>query len=214
MGDLLAIKKGNHYHKSIDMTVMLDDKLSLQAKGLHYYLQTRPDNWKIWFSNLKKFSTNGETSIRSALNELVDFGYLVRVQLRNEKKQVIRMLYISLEKPDTFSDLDLKNLDLENLDVGIKVYSYNTYSIKNKVLSKDNIEVQEPPLISEKGSSIEKDYKVPFLLEEWRLKEIVPKKQHHPKENTKQHAKIAMLTNLLMKGKLRVNPKIRRYGRG
>jgi len=40
-----------------------------------------------------------------------------------------------------------------------------------------------------------------FLLEEWRLKEQIPKNQHHPKEGSKIHSKIAMLTNLLLKGK-------------
>lgn len=206
MSDLLIIKKGDHYHKTIELTAMLDNRISLQAKGLNYYMQTRPESWKIWFSNLKKFSTNGETSIRSALDELCLYGYLIRVQLRDEKKRIIRMLYISLQKPDDYTNLELDNLLLGNLNLGFKVYSYNIYSSKKLLLSKDNIEVQEPPSISDHSPSKNESKKEPvlknlFLLEEWRLKDTTPKNQKHPKEGSKLHKKINYKTTLLLNGK-------------
>jgi hypothetical protein len=74
-------------------------------------------------------------------------------------------------------------------DIKTKNLVYNNKNKYNKV-SKDTKEVSPPTILE-----------VPFLLEEWRTYKQIPKNQHHPKEGSKIHKKIAMLSTLLMKGK-------------
>lgn len=82
---------------------------------------------------------------------------------------------------------ETKQLDDKKLD---------NYLIDNNKLDKSNNTSKEV-----KGDSPPKVFKTPFLLEEWRTKEQIPKKQHHPKEGTKIHKRIKFLTTLFLKGK-------------
>lgn len=135
------------YYRTINLTNLLDKRLSLQAKALHTYIQTRPKKeegkpqWKLWTKTLFNFSTNKERSVRAALNELLTHGYLFRIQLRDEKKQIRGNLYVSFSEPITleqFKNLDVQNLYVQNVDVGFQVYSYNiiSYNIVS-IVSKD-----------------------------------------------------------------------------
>jgi hypothetical protein len=59
-----------------------DKELSWKAKGILYYLLTKPDSWTVNRDNLVHMSTDGETSVRSALCELESLGYLRRNKKR------------------------------------------------------------------------------------------------------------------------------------
>lgn len=52
-----------------------DNTLSWKAKGLHSYILSKPDNWKVVIEELVKASTDGKTSTRSAMNELYEKRY-------------------------------------------------------------------------------------------------------------------------------------------
>jgi hypothetical protein len=62
-----------------------DNRISYKAKGLLGYMLSRPDNWKIVMQDLINRSTDGETSVKSAIKELKNAGYLSIKRLRNEK---------------------------------------------------------------------------------------------------------------------------------
>ena len=147
MSELLIIKNQESYHKTVDVSAMNDNRLSLQAKGLHYYLQTRPDDWKVWSKSLFTFSTNGETSVRSALRELRSLNYLVRVQFRNRQGIVLRNAYVSFARP--FNDPSELSLHCDYLHVAKQhvdnqVYSYNIYSnINDKTIFKKIVELPD-----------------------------------------------------------------------
>lgn len=68
---------------SLDKTVLHDSRLSLQAKGLHSYMMSMPDDWVFYETELQKHFTNGRDSIRKTMRELQEFGYLVKRQSKN-----------------------------------------------------------------------------------------------------------------------------------
>ena len=101
-----------HKNKSftiIDNRGMKDEKLSLKAKGLLAYLLTLPDDWKIYVSELQKHSRDGRDSIRAAINELIENGYLKREETRDE-----RGVFSGVEYHVYESGIDAENPATEN----------------------------------------------------------------------------------------------------
>jgi hypothetical protein len=87
-----------------DYTVMLnyhlrDINLSLKAKGLLSLMLSLPDNWDYTLAGLEKICDDGITSIRTAVDELEESGYLSRQRKRNPKGQLGDTEYTILEKP-------------------------------------------------------------------------------------------------------------------
>jgi len=65
-----------------------DDRLSFAAKGLLWYLLSRPADWSIYTSQLSSFYKgqargNGREAIESMMKELKEFGYLKYTKSRN-----------------------------------------------------------------------------------------------------------------------------------
>ena len=66
-------------------SILQSNKLSTKAKGMLGTLLSLPDNWDFSVSGLaKKFCKEGKDAVREMLNELEQFGYLVRRQLKGK----------------------------------------------------------------------------------------------------------------------------------
>ena len=63
-----------------------DPRLSWKAKGVHEYLMSKPDNWEANINQLVKASPDGAAAVRSAVKELIKYGYIARVQVRESGK--------------------------------------------------------------------------------------------------------------------------------
>ncbi|MDE2016023.1 MAG: hypothetical protein KGJ89_05480 [Patescibacteria group bacterium] len=59
--------------------VLNSTALTWRAKGMFTYLQSKPDNWRFSIERIKKDSPSGKQEVRSALHELEEAGFLVRV---------------------------------------------------------------------------------------------------------------------------------------
>lgn len=59
--------------------------LSLKAKGRYCLLFSKPDNWIYLEEALIKESADGREAYRSGIKELVDSGWLNKVQVRDDK---------------------------------------------------------------------------------------------------------------------------------
>ena len=90
-------KRENPYAQ-IDKTVLNDQRLSWKAKGLMAFLLSKPDNWEINIQNLIRQSTDGKEAVYSGINELINFGYIVRVESRNQGR-FARIEYLIYENP-------------------------------------------------------------------------------------------------------------------
>ena len=76
-GNLTIVKtKQNKNFTIMSLITINDNRLSWKAKGLHTYLISRPPDWTVYLESLKGFSSDGTTSLKSALKELIMFGYL------------------------------------------------------------------------------------------------------------------------------------------
>lgn len=77
-----------------------DDNLSWKAKGILLYLLSRPDDWRIYETELNKHSSDGRDSLRTGIKELEEAGYIHRTRRRNEKGQLREYEYQVFEKPN------------------------------------------------------------------------------------------------------------------
>ena len=87
-------------NKNVNYTVMSnhhlqDKRLSLKAKGLLSYMLSLPNDWDYSLKGL----TVGLDSVRTAVLELEEHGYVRRQKVRNAKEQIIDYDYQVYESP-------------------------------------------------------------------------------------------------------------------
>lgn len=63
-----------------------DPRLSWKAKGIHDYLMSKPDNWEANINQLVKAGPDGPSAVRAAVKELIKYGYIAKVQMRENGK--------------------------------------------------------------------------------------------------------------------------------
>lgn len=83
----------------LDKTCIEDQRLSWKAKGLHTYLMSLPDDWKIYISEIVKHSTDGIDSLQSAIKQLEKYGYIKKLRNRREDGCFGGVSYFVYEKP-------------------------------------------------------------------------------------------------------------------
>lgn len=93
-------------NKTSDYTVMSnyhlrEKNMSLKAKGLLSIMLSLPNDWDYSINGLATLSKDGKDSVMGALNELEEFGYLVRSRTINEKGQFLGYDYDIYENPYT-----------------------------------------------------------------------------------------------------------------
>lgn len=77
-------KNKTHPYTIIDNTSINDKRLSAKAKGILLYLISKPDHWYTNLHNLISAFTDGERSIRTGIDELIKYGYIIRTHVRAE----------------------------------------------------------------------------------------------------------------------------------
>lgn len=78
-----------------------DKRLSYKARGLLSVILNLPDDWDLTQSGLVSLSDkDGTDSVRSAMKELMDHGYIIRERVKNEKGQFIDTVYHVKFYPD------------------------------------------------------------------------------------------------------------------
>ena len=91
-------------NKNVNYTVMSnyhlqDKKLSLKAKGLLSYMLSLPDDWDYSLKGLTIGCKDGIDSVRSAVHELEDGGYLCRSKVRDARGRIVDYNYEVFELP-------------------------------------------------------------------------------------------------------------------
>ena len=131
-------------NKTKDFTIMSnyhfrDKNLSLKAKGLLSLMLSLPDEWDYSINGLVAICKENETAIKSTLNELKKYGYLVVDKLMpNETKSGrIEYVYNIYETPHLNSrdvKQELEKQGVENL--GVENHGqYNTNKLNTKELN-------------------------------------------------------------------------------
>lgn len=100
-------------HKSKNFTVMSnvhlrDKNLSLKSKGLLSMMLSLPDDWEYSIAGLCKICKENETAIKSSINELKDFGYII-VKKENPTKMNGGRIKYNYEVYETPRDNEIQN---------------------------------------------------------------------------------------------------------
>lgn len=76
-----------------------NDELSWKAKGILAYLMSKPSDWEVRIGDLEKHATDGESALRSGLEELERCGYLVRKREHDPDTGHFQWVHIVHELP-------------------------------------------------------------------------------------------------------------------
>lgn len=94
------IKVHKQKNFSIISNIPLNDKsISFKAKGIWAYLMSKPEDWEVRISNLINTSTEGRDAIYSGIKELVNAGYMNKIQHRDESGKMTGIEYQVFEDP-------------------------------------------------------------------------------------------------------------------
>lgn len=98
MATVVRVEKTKNY--TVMSNFHLNDKnLSFKAKGLLSYMLSLPDDWDYTLEGLSKKGKDGIDSVRTAVHELEEAGYLRRERLRDEKGRLTVAEYTLSERP-------------------------------------------------------------------------------------------------------------------
>lgn len=75
------------------------ENLSWKAKGVFSYLLSLPDDWVIYLSELKKHATDGRDSLRTAIRELEENGFISKKRIKDELNRFCGYRYTIHETP-------------------------------------------------------------------------------------------------------------------
>lgn len=84
----------------ISNTALGDERLSFRARGILAYLLSRPIGWCATSDALSQQAKEGRDAVRTALNELLDAGYLIRVKHHDSKGQWVTDVHVT-DSPET-----------------------------------------------------------------------------------------------------------------
>lgn len=130
---IIKIVKHEGDYVSIANRVLEDERLSYKAKGVLAYLLTRPPHWVVRTKDLINRSTDGKTSVLSAMRELKDFGY-AQMEVVRKKGRLIGRQWVIYETPKSLAGLQSfrKPVSLETCITGNQHHSKTDDLVKNK----------------------------------------------------------------------------------
>lgn len=130
MAKLIIVKK----YGQTPNEILNNPKISLKAKGMFGYLQSKPNNWDFSVNKMKSQLKEGKDGISTTLQELENLGYLVRTPVKTAEGKWAGVDYLLTEKPLTEKPSAEKQL------------TENTYNLSKKELSKKELSKKDNTL--------------------------------------------------------------------
>lgn len=150
-----AKKDADNPYRAVRRATFEDERLSWEARGLLAYLLVKPDDWRINVANLVNQAPGGRDRVYRIINELIEFGYICRDEIRTNGK-IAGYDYTVYEEPRTEKPEQIPLLpnepDTENTDTELPLpekpypvlpYTANTH-ISNKEVVVSNKTDAEP----------------------------------------------------------------------
>lgn len=123
----------DHYTQ-LDNEWLRDGRLSLKARGLFAQILSHREGWSISIASLERANPEGSSAIRSALNELIEFGYLVRGERERDEAGRLGDYDYTLWGGKGLPDPDVESPTLDNPTVDNQTPKKN---ISKKTISKN-----------------------------------------------------------------------------
>lgn len=97
---IIRVEKHTKNFVILNKVFLEDKRLSFKSKGILTYLLSKPDDWTVRVNELISASTDGESSVRSALKELETCGYYRKYRVRTEDgSKIARWESVIYESP-------------------------------------------------------------------------------------------------------------------
>ena len=129
---VFRVPKNNNFIV-IGKTHLKEKDMSLKAIGLLSIMLSLPDDWDYSVGGLAAIRSESKDTINRVLNELEEFGYLKRTQLRNESGHITGYEYDIYEEPYP-KNPDTDNPYPKNPDTDNKL-QYNNNKLNNNKLN-------------------------------------------------------------------------------
>jgi DNA-binding MarR family transcriptional regulator len=94
----------NNPYVVVNKSILFNNEISGLAKTIYFYAFSRPDDWTFYFNEIEKHMKEKKKSIRKALKELENFGYLVRKPKQKENGRFDGFEWIFYETPKQKED--------------------------------------------------------------------------------------------------------------
>ena len=114
--------------------------LSLKAKGLLSYMLSLPEDWDYSLAGLEANCKESKTSLRTALNELKENGYLVIEKMYPNQTVSKRIEYIYNIFEEPHLEPGIHKQDTENQYLDFQDVEFNTQQNTNKQIIKEQID--------------------------------------------------------------------------
>lgn len=150
---VFRVHKTNNF-SVICNTCIFDNRLSLKAKGLLVTMLALPEDWNYSIAGLVSIVKEGETSIRTALDELKEYKYLNVTRFTDEKGKIVDWIYNIYENPVVENPV-VENPHVDNPVVENQPILNTNESITNEL----NTNEQKEKYIDSVPSSISKEKK-------------------------------------------------------
>lgn len=114
--------------------------LSLKAKGLLSYMLSLPENLDYSLAGLESNCKESKTSLRTALNELKDNGYLIIEKMYPNQTQSKRIKYVYNIFEEPHLEPGIHKQDTKNQYLDFQDVEFNTQQNTNKPSIKEQID--------------------------------------------------------------------------
>src|SRR5690606_12608710 len=79
---MARVHKKNNGFTIVPNELLNNPEISLRAKGLYAYINSKPDGWDFSAERIANDQKEGVSSVKTALRELEKCGYLLRVLIK------------------------------------------------------------------------------------------------------------------------------------
>lgn len=159
----MAFRVHKKEHSYVTMTChhLRDTNLSYQAMGMLSFMLSNDTDFKYSIIGLSKCASNGETSVRTILNELKEKGYLIITPIKSDNGRIECWDYDFFESPQDavmYLNPDVGDPDVENPHV--ENCTQSNINIRNNNKSKESSTTSSTPKENNQQAIFE-DYDIP-----------------------------------------------------
>jgi DnaD/phage-associated family protein len=156
MAIIRVLKNKNNPYVMVNKTCLQDNELSWKAKGLHTYIMSLPDDWKIYIDDLKNRSKDGREATSNILRELIEKGYIKRITRRDADTNRLLGGYdyevyeVPLDNPQKLKPRKSENPITGKLDSREVRESENPTLLSNNYKLNNNLELNNELILTNK----------------------------------------------------------------
>ena len=97
---MIIRRRRNSRYTVIPNEIASDDRLSIEARWLLFYLLTKPDNWEVRIPDIQAAGKIGRDKSYRIVKECEEAGYIDRAPVRSPKGKILGYDYVVRDEPE------------------------------------------------------------------------------------------------------------------